>query len=167
MRSIVYASLLLVHFDPHFYSGCWMVIPNATCKPKIWKRYVDDIYTASDRDHVNGFLQHKNSLQPTIRFTMKIAKDNTIPFLDTAVTRDSGGLLTITVYRKPTHTDQYLAYDSNNPQSVKRGIVKCLCDRARNISQLVINHKLSLRKRNTCHQYLFIMVILLHLYENS
>ena len=27
------------------------------------------------------------------------------------------------------HTDQYLAYDSHHPQSVKRGIVKCLYDR--------------------------------------
>ena len=28
--------------------------------------------------------------------------------------------------RKPTHTDQYLAFDSHHPESVKRGGVKCL-----------------------------------------
>ena len=87
---------------------------------------MDDSFTVSDRDHVNGFLQHLNSQQPTIRFTMEIEKDNTIPFLDTTVTWDSDGLLNTTVYRKSTHTDQYLAYDSHNPQSVKRGIVKRL-----------------------------------------
>ena len=43
------------------------------------------------------------------------------------------GLLTTSVYRKPTHTDQYLAYDSHHPQSVKRGIVKCLYDRAKHL----------------------------------
>ena len=37
------------------------------------------------------------------------------------------------VYRKPTHIDQYLAYDSHHPQSVKRGIVKCLYDRAKRL----------------------------------
>ena len=37
------------------------------------------------------------------------------------------------VSRKPTHTDQYLAYDSHHPQSVKRGIVKCLYDRAKHL----------------------------------
>ena len=51
----------------------------------------------------------------------------TIPFLDTLVTRD--GYLPTSVYRKPIHTDQYLWYDSHHPQSVKRGIVKCLYDR--------------------------------------
>ena len=101
-------------------------ITNATCKPKIWKRYVDDNFTVLDRDHVMDFLQHLNSQQPSIRFTMEIKKDNTIPFLDTTVTRETDGLLTTTFYRKPTHTDQYLTYDVHHPQSVKRGFVKCL-----------------------------------------
>ena len=87
-----------------------------------------------DRDHVDGFLQHLNSQQPTIRFTMEIEKDNTIPFLDTTVTRDSDGLLTSTVYRKPAHTDQYLAHDSHQPQSVKRGAVKCRYDLAKHLT---------------------------------
>ena len=39
---------------------------------------------------------------------MEIEKDNTIPFLDTTVTRDSDGLLTSIVYRKPAHTDLLL-----------------------------------------------------------
>ena len=65
---------------------------------------------------------------------MEIEKDNTIPFLDTSVSRPSSGLLTTSVYRKPTHTDQYLTCDSVHPQSVKRGIVKCLYNRAQNLT---------------------------------
>ena len=65
---------------------------------------------------------------------MEIEKNKTIPFLDTSVSRDSNDLLTTTVYRKPTHTDQYLAYDSHHPPSVKRGIVKCLYDRAKHLT---------------------------------
>jgi len=42
--------------------------------------------------------------------------------------------LNTSVYRKPTHTDQYLAYDSHHPQSVKRGIVKCLYGRAKHLT---------------------------------
>ena len=37
--------------------------------------------------------------------------DNTIPFLDTLVIKDSEGRLTTSVNRKPMHTDQYLSYD--------------------------------------------------------
>ena len=82
-----------------------------------------------------AFLPHLNSQQPSIRFTMEIEKDNTIPFRDTTVTRDPDGLLTTTFYRKPTHTDQYLTYDSHYPQSVKRGIVYCLEDRDKHLTR--------------------------------
>ena len=119
--------------DVYFAALTW-AIATVTYKPKFWKRYVDDTFTVLGKDYVVGFLQHLNSQQPTIRFTMEIEKDNTIPFLDTSVSRDSNGLLTTTVYRKPTHTDQYLAYDSRHPQSVKRGIVKCLYDRAKHLT---------------------------------
>ena len=54
-------------------------------------------------------------------------------FLDTLVIKDLEGRLTTSVCRKPTHTDQYLSYDSHHPQSVKRGVVKCLSDRSKNI----------------------------------
>ena len=106
--SAVIANLYMEEFEER-------AIATATYKPKIWKRYVDDTFTFLGKDYVDGFLQQLNSQQPTICFTMEIEKDNTIPFLDTSVSRDSNGLLTTTVYRKPTHTDQYLAYDSHHP----------------------------------------------------
>ena len=62
---------------------------------------------------------------------METEKDNKLAFLDTAVLREPDGRLTTSVYWKPTHTDQYLAYDSPHPQSVKCGIVKCLYERAK------------------------------------
>ena len=99
---------------------CIIVCPY---KPKIWKRYVDDTFPILDRDRVDVFLQHLNSQQPSIRFTMEIENNNKIAFLDRSVYREPDGRLTTSVYRKPTHTDQYLAYDSHHHQSVKRGIV--------------------------------------------
>ena len=64
---------------------------------------------------------------------METEKDNKLSFLNTAVLREPDGRLTTSVYRKPTHTDQNLAYDSHHPQSVKRGIVKCLYERAKRL----------------------------------
>ena len=106
-------------------------IESAPYKPKIWKRYVDDTFTILHRGNVDSFLHHLNSQQPTIRFTMESEKESKIAFLNTSVSREPDGRLTTSVYRKPTHTDQYFTYDSRHPQSVKRGIVKCLYDRAK------------------------------------
>ena len=108
-------------------------ITTSSYEPRIWKRYVDDTFTILDRENVDDFLQHLNNQQPSIRFTMETEKDNKLAFLDTAVLREPDGRLTTSVYRKPTHTDQYLAYDSHHPQSVKRGIVKCLYERAKRL----------------------------------
>ena len=102
-------------------------------EPRIWKRYVDDTFTILDRENVDDFLQHLNNQQPSIRFTMETEKDNKLAFLDTAVLREPDGRLTTSVYRKPTHTDQYLAYDSHHSQSVKRGNFKCLHESAKRL----------------------------------
>ena len=103
------------------------------------------------------FLHHLNSQQPAICFTMETEKESKFAFLDTSVSREPDGRLTTSVYRKPTHTDQYLAYDSHHPQSVKRVIVKCLYDRAK---RLVPKPSVISRKRNICHLSLFLTVSL-------
>ena len=56
-----------------------------------------------------------------------------LPFLDTLLKRKDDSSLDITVYRKPTHTDRYLNFQSHHPVHVKRGLVRCLYDRAKNI----------------------------------
>ena len=56
-----------------------------------------------------------------------------IPFLDTLLKRKNDGSLDITVYRKPTHTDRYLNFQAYHPIHVKRGLVRCLYDRAKKI----------------------------------
>ena len=108
-------------------------IATSPYKPEVWKHYVDDTFTVLDRESVDNFLQHLNNQQPSIRFTVEIKSDRNFALLDTAVSREADGRLTTSVYRKPTHTDQYLAYDSHHPQSVTRGIVKCLYDRVKHI----------------------------------
>ena len=118
---------------------------------------MDDTFTILDRENVDDFLQYLNNHQPSIRFTMETEKDNKLAFLDTAVLREPDGRLTTSVYRKPTHTDQYLAYDSHHPQSVKRGIVKCLYERAK---RLVTKPSVISKEKRHLHLFWFVMVIL-------
>ena len=124
--SAVIANLYMESFEEQ-------AITTSSYKPTIWKRYMDDTFTILDRGNVDDFLQHLNNQQPSIRLTMETENNNKLAFLDTAVSRDPDGRLTTSVFRKPTHTDQYLAYDSHHPQSVKRGIVKCLYERAKRL----------------------------------
>ena len=42
-------------------------------------------------------------------------KDRHFPFLDLNVSRGVQGNLEASVYRKPSHTDKYLAFDSHHP----------------------------------------------------
>ena len=76
---------------------------------KFWCRYVDDTFVIHKEANKHGFLQHINSVDPAIRFTVQDNKeDGSIPFLDTIVKPEADGTLSITVYMKPAHTDQYL-----------------------------------------------------------
>ena len=76
---------------------------------RFWCRFVDDTFVIHKEINKQGFLQHINSVDPAIKFTVEDNKeDGSIPFLDTIVKPKENGGLSITVYRKPTHTDQYL-----------------------------------------------------------
>ena len=55
-------------------------------------------------------------------------------FLDAMVGR-SGVHLTISMYRKKTHTDRYIHFNSNHHNEVKRGVIKCLKTRASRICE--------------------------------
>ena len=85
--SAVIANLYMETFEEQ-------AIESAPSKPKIWKRYVDDTFTILDRDRVDSFLNHLNSQQPTIRFTMETENDNKIAFLDASVSTEPDGRLT-------------------------------------------------------------------------
>ena len=65
--------------------------------------------------NVDNFRSHLNQQHLSIRFTMETENNNKTAFLDTLVTRGPDGKLLTSVYRKPTHTNQYLAYDSHHP----------------------------------------------------
>ena len=77
---------------------------------------------------MESVLNHLNSICPTINFTVE---DKKLPFL---VMRLDDGTITTSVYRKKTHTDRYLSFNSNNPVNVKKGVVRCLLKRAHEVT---------------------------------
>ena len=95
-----------------------------------WKRYVDDFISVVSGNEAEHLLSHFNSVQPSIQLTCEREKDRNLPFLDLNVSRGVQGNLETSVYRKPTHTDKYLAFDSHHPICLKKSVAKTLLRRA-------------------------------------
>ena len=117
---------------------------------RFWCRYVDDTFVIQEEIHKQDFLQHINSVDPAIQFTVENNKeDGAIPFLDTTVKPEVDGKLSITVYRKPTHTDWYLQWDSHDHLSTKLSVIHTLSHRAQTVCsnpELLHKEKTHLRK---------------------
>ena len=97
-------------------------------------RFVDDTFVIHKEFNKQDFLQHINSVDPAIKFTVEDYKEDwSIPFLDTIVKPEEYGSLSITVYRKPTHTDQYLQWDSHHHLSAKFSVINTLSYRAKTV----------------------------------
>ena len=84
--------------------------------------------------HKDEFLQHINSIDKGIQFTAENNKaDGSMPFLDTLVISQPDGNLMTTVFRKPTHTDQYWQWDSHHHISAKYRVISTLYHRAKTV----------------------------------
>ena len=83
---------------------------------------------------MDEFHQHLNSINPHIQFPLQFedTKGQGLLFLDTITTR-RGTQLEVNFYRKPTHTDRYLDFNSHHPMCHKRSVVSTLLRRAQNI----------------------------------
>ena len=98
-----------------------------------WLRYEDDVFTIVKKGTCDSLLNHLNTIDPNIKFTLEPPNDQGAnPFLDT-FPRPSGNEIVTSVYRKTTHMDRYLDFNSNHPKSAKSVVVRALTDRAKNV----------------------------------
>ena len=98
-----------------------------------WKRYVDDIFSIIPKGKRDIMLNYLNSIDPHIKFTVEQPNaEGAIPFMDT-LPQPKDGEISVSVYRKLTHTDMYLDFNSSHPISTKKAVVRALMDRAENV----------------------------------
>ena len=122
--SPVFANIYMEYFES-------LAIPSSLTLFKWWFRYVD-VHSATSKDQVNKLLEHLNSIDPHIKFTIELQGTDGLPFLDT-LTKPTPNSIESTVYRKPTHTDRYLDYNSNHPISAKLSVIHTLIHRAKQV----------------------------------
>jgi len=75
------------------------------------------------------FYNKLNLLHPSLKFTMEKETDDTLPFLDVKIEKDTNKFLT-SVYRKPTFIGQYTPWDSFGPPKCKTNLIGTLVHRA-------------------------------------
>ena len=125
--SPVVANLYMEYFDRK-------ALTSAISPPWVWFRFMDDTWVIQQQAHKQAFLDHINNIDPAIKFTVEDTQGNGVkPFLDTVVTPLADNSLSITVYHKPTHTDQYLQWDSHHSLSAKCSVIGTLTHKAKTI----------------------------------
>ena len=109
--------------------------------PRLWKCYMDDTFTVLPCNLVQEFLSHLNSIEACIQFTFKKGtEDGKLPFLDVCLCRESDRSVTTTVYRKPTHTNQYLPFDSHHPVADQASVVRTVMSRTSELTSNGVVH---------------------------
>ena len=108
---------------------------------------MDDTYTVLQKDQAQHCIDYLNTVDDDIKWTTEgeVVKEVEVEglenktergraFLDTLSVVNEDGLIKTRVYRKETHMDQYLNFQSNHPLEHNRGIVKTLAYRARTVA---------------------------------
>ena len=124
-------------------------------QPCFWKRYVDDVCSSVKSNLVLTLQNHLNNIEPSIQFTVERETEWKISFLYVTVCRQDDGQLSTKVYRKPTHTERYLSFDSHHPVVHKRAVTKSLTDRAKTIPSSVDQQSKEMKRdRGTQREWL-------------
>ena len=85
------------------------------------------------KEHAKSFIDHLNTIDEDIQWTTEGEVNGELAFIDCCTIRTEDGTIKTKVYRKATHTNQYLNWESNHPVDHKVGVVRTLHHRADNI----------------------------------
>ena len=112
---------------------------------KFWRRFVDDIFCILNKRQVEEALKILNSRSDSIKFTVEIEKNGQLPFLDLLVSRN-GKKLSFEIFRKPTHVDSYIHFNSYNPTNHKYAVFNSLVNRMVKIPMSTENRRKEKKK---------------------
>ena len=102
--------------------------------PSFYRRYVDDTLTIMpDKESADCFLRNLNDYHPSIKFTMEVETDASLPFIGVRLINCTPRIET-KVYIKATNSGLLLHYQSHVDYRYKRGLIVTVLDRAYRLS---------------------------------
>jgi len=124
--------------------------------PTLQVRYIDDIFGffQGNLKKLKEWVQYLNNSHDTIKFTME-SSDSHIPFLDTLVYTQNLKIKT-RLYIKPTDKKQYLHYNSEHVEHIKKSIPYAQALRFRRIivdDEIFIEELSNLRQKFISRSY--------------
>ena len=107
------------------YMGQWetQLLDGADLKPMVYVRYIDDIFGIwlHGLDELSNFHNRANQIHPRIQVDLRTSQSE-IEFLDVLVKLEETGILTTSLFEKPTDSKSYLHFDSDHPIHTKKAV---------------------------------------------
>ena len=99
-------NLFLSHVETELSEESWF--------PRVWIRYVDDVFAIIKAEHLTSILSHLNNTKwPTLKFTTESEKNGRLTFLDLLIERRNDSLV-LGVHHRETSTKRYVTNDSDH-----------------------------------------------------
>ncbi|CAF4333364.1 unnamed protein product, partial [Rotaria magnacalcarata] len=104
--------------------------PDIIQESYLWLRYMDDVYSLWPRRcDLIQILRRLNSLHTSLKFTLELEDEHTLPFLDLATIREEDRIL-FKIYRKPSNNNLIINYYSNHHKKHKHSALSSMYLRA-------------------------------------
>jgi hypothetical protein len=118
MPVLCFWTLSIIHFLSKTPSCFWILSQSSGKSYSVWQ-----------------FLHHLNIIRPSIRFTLEVEANYTLPFLDVLVMNRGPKLAAKMLRKPPTHTDRYPRFKFNHTHHLEIGVIDSLISRVKAICQ--------------------------------
>jgi len=138
----------------HIFKTASSNFPNP---PRVLKFFVDDSFLILKRSSLESFFDYINNFNKelkSIKFTKEEENpEGVLPFLDLHIKRVNNTLQT-RVYRKATHSNRYLNFESYHSLENKKSVIRTLINRAfthvsnEDILKIELNNTMNILENN-------------------
>lgn len=108
---------------------------------RMYKRYVDDIFSCIREEDIQSVLGFFNNLNPSVKFTLEVENNGCLNYLDMSLLRVNGEIR-CKWYQKPTASRRYANFLSVQPMHIKKNVAANLARRIIGLSHKSYRHEM-------------------------